>query len=57
MNRIITLCNKHKIPCGVHVVQPDAAMLQQRIEEGYRFLAYSIDSVFLNASVKNPMGS
>jgi len=57
MNRIVTLCNKHKIPCGVHVVQPDAVMLQKRIEEGYRFLAYSIDSVFLNASVKNPMGS
>ena len=57
MSRIISLCNKHKIPCGVHVVQPDQVMLQQRITEGYRFLAYSIDSVFLNVSVKNPFVS
>jgi 2-dehydro-3-deoxyglucarate aldolase len=57
MNHIISLCIKHKVPCGVHVVQPDVVMLQQRINEGYRFLAYSIDTVFFNASVKNPIGS
>lgn len=57
MSLIISLCNKHKVPCGVHVVQPDAIMLQQRINEGYRFLAYSIDTVFLNTSVKNPLVS
>lgn len=55
MNSIIKLCNRNKIPCGVHVVQPDAEILQQRIKEGYRFIAYSIDSVFLNSCVKNPL--
>jgi 2-dehydro-3-deoxyglucarate aldolase len=38
------------IACGVHVVQPSIKELEQRIDEGYRFLAYSIDSVFLNTS-------
>jgi 2-dehydro-3-deoxyglucarate aldolase len=55
MERIRSLCNKHNKACGVHVVAPDPALLQQRIDEGYRFIAYSIDSVFLNHSAKNPI--
>lgn len=57
MNRIISLCTKHNIPCGVHVVEPNVEKLQERINEGYRFIAYSIDSVFFNTSVKNPIES
>jgi 2-dehydro-3-deoxyglucarate aldolase len=47
MNQIKEKCSKHKIACGVHVVIPDLNLLESRIAEGYRFLAYSIDSVFL----------
>ncbi|MDB9938773.1 aldolase/citrate lyase family protein [Candidatus Thioglobus sp.] len=43
------------IACGVHVVQPSVKELEQRIDEGYRFLAYSIDSVFLNTSCELPI--
>lgn len=42
------------IPCGLHVVQPSARVLQQKVDEGYRFIAYSIDSVFLNHVVARP---
>lgn len=55
MDRIKTLCQKNNIACGVHVVQPDPVLLQKRIDENYRFIAYSIDTVFLNSSVKNPI--
>jgi len=48
INYILTLCKKHNIPCGVHVVQPDLSMLQKRINDGYLFIAYSIDAVFLS---------
>lgn len=51
MHKIIESAKKHNVACGVHIVLPDAALLQKRIEEGYRFIAYSIDSVFLNESV------
>lgn len=54
MNRIKTLCFQYKIACGVHVVMPDENLLQQRINEGYRFFAYSIDAVFLNSVVNMP---
>lgn len=47
MNNIKSMCLKYKIACGVHVVMPDINLLEQRISEGFRFLAYSIDAVFL----------
>lgn len=50
MERIRVLCDQYKIACGVHVVMPDINMLEKRISEGYRFIAYSIDSVFLTQS-------
>jgi 2-dehydro-3-deoxyglucarate aldolase len=54
MERIRTLCCDANIPCGVHVVMPDADALQQRITDGYRFIAYSIDAVFLNTATIAP---
>jgi len=51
MERIRTRCRQANKACGVHVVMPDADVLQQRINEGYQFLAYSIDAVMLNSVV------
>jgi 2-dehydro-3-deoxyglucarate aldolase len=52
IERILSACKSCGIPCGMHVVMPDLNMLQTRIEQGYRFIAYSIDAVFLsNAAV------
>ena len=45
---------KYKIPCGVHIVFPSKEELAQRIGEGYRFIAYSIDATFLNTVVTKP---
>jgi len=42
------------IPCGVHVVSPDVDLLKEKINCGYSFIAYSIDSVFLNSIVAKP---
>jgi 2-dehydro-3-deoxyglucarate aldolase len=55
MDRIQTLCNRQQIPCGVHVVMPEPDVLKQRIAEGYRLIAYSLDSVFLNKSIQYPL--
>lgn len=43
------------MPCGIHVVDPSDSDLKERIDEGYRFIAYSIDSVFLIRSSINPI--
>jgi 2-dehydro-3-deoxyglucarate aldolase len=55
MDRIRSLCAQRRMPCGVHVVMPESAALEQRIAEGYRFIAYSIDAVFLTKSVSSPL--
>lgn len=49
MERIRLHADRMNIPCGVHVVDPSPEQLKQRIKEGYRFLAYSIDAVMLNS--------
>jgi len=55
MNQIISLCEKYKIPCGDHVVDPNPEKLQLRIEQGYRFIAYSTDAIFLYHNSINPL--
>jgi len=42
------------IPCGVHVVSPSVDELQEKVNEGYQFIAYSIDGVFLNNITMKP---
>ena len=43
------------IPYGIHVVKPSVNDLQEKVEDGYRFIAYSMDSVFLDYSSNNPV--
>lgn len=54
MREIRDLSLKHHIPCGIHIVMPEPAQLEQRLEEGYRFIAYSIDAVFFNKAILAP---
>lgn len=51
MNKIRELTAAKSIPTGVHVVAPEPSQLEQRIGEGYQFLAYSIDAVMLQSVV------
>ena len=54
LSKILEVCAEQKVSCGIHVVQPDAKMLKQRISEGYTFIAYGVDTVFLNHSATAP---
>jgi 2-dehydro-3-deoxyglucarate aldolase len=55
MLKIKLVSDKFMIPCGIHIVEPAADVVDDKLTEGYRFLAYSIDSVFLNSVVKTPI--
>jgi len=55
MKKIKESADKATVPCGVHLVTPLADELQDKIDNGYRFIAYSIDAVFLNENVKRPI--
>jgi 2-dehydro-3-deoxyglucarate aldolase len=54
MDKIRSICGIAKVPCGVHVVEPSLEQLQQRLIDGYRIIAYSIDAVFLNKASRRP---
>jgi len=55
MEHILALSTEARVPCGVHVVDPDPVALRSRRAAGYRFLAYSIDAVFLEKSCRAPV--
>ena len=50
MSRIRHLAERHHVPSGMHVVAPDPDELRTRLNEGYRFIAYSIDAVVYQQS-------
>jgi 2-dehydro-3-deoxyglucarate aldolase len=50
LEKISNSANSKKIPYGIHIVEPSMTELEQRIKEGYKFLAYSMDSVMLRES-------
>ena len=52
INEIDLIINKSKVASGYHVVQPDQSLLDRKIDEGYCFIAYSIDAVFMCHSAK-----
>jgi 2-dehydro-3-deoxyglucarate aldolase len=55
MDVIKKSCLKYEIACGIHIVKPDTKELEMRINEGYQFIPYSIDAVFLNSICENPV--
>jgi 2-dehydro-3-deoxyglucarate aldolase len=54
INQIRQASEDASIPCGIHVVQPSAEEINQKLADGYRFIAYSIDAVILNKNVIIP---
>ncbi len=52
LSEIFSTANRLGIPCGLNIVAPSESELAARLRVGYRFLAYSIVSVFLNHAVK-----
>lgn len=55
LETILKACKRLKKASGVHLVSPNSTELEKRISEGYQFIAYSIDSVFMNKAVANPL--
>ena len=54
LSKIIKICNKNNKPIGIHVVEPNVKDLKKSILSGYQFIAYSLDTVFLNHSSRFP---
>jgi len=53
LDRIKDISKRVKKPSGFHVVQPDVDMLIKKIDEGYRFIAFSVDFLFLGRACRD----
>ncbi len=54
MDTILQKAKNNNVPMGLHVVQPNKEWLKAKITEGYQFIAYGIDAVFLYNSAERP---
>jgi len=48
MDLILNICKKNNFPCGDHIIYPDPVSISNKIDQGFRFLAYSTDAVLLH---------
>jgi len=44
---ILDACRRHKVAAGIHVVPVDAGEVRRRIQQGFRFIACGIDTLFI----------
>ncbi len=44
---LVEACEKHNIPAGIHVVPVDNMQLNKRIEQGMKFIACGLDTLFI----------
>lgn len=54
MARISDACKKYGARMGLHIVEPDPAILRKEINSGCQFIAYGMDSVFLWRAARRP---
>jgi len=43
IEKIKNIANKLNIPLGIHIIEPSLTELKMKINEGFRFIAYSLD--------------
>ncbi|ALV23656.1 aldolase/citrate lyase family protein [Campylobacter iguaniorum] len=55
IQRTLDKCKQYNIPSGFHVVDTDPKKIQQKIDQGCRFLAYGIDYFFMRDAAINGM--
>ena len=55
ISRVKNACEKYKKALGFHVIQPDYHLLQDKIKEGFNFIAFSLDFLFLGNKAREEM--
>jgi len=52
LTKIMEVCLKKNVPCGYHIIDPKKENITESIKQGYKFIAYCSDGIFLNTSSK-----
>ena len=46
---ILDICKKNNKMCGIHIIENNPKELEKRKKEGYKFIAYSLDTFILRS--------
>jgi len=57
MKKINEIASRTEVPSGIHIIEPDVEQIIRRIEDGYRFIAYSLDIRMLDVSCSNAVNT
>jgi 2-dehydro-3-deoxyglucarate aldolase len=53
---ILESCARHKVAPGIHVVAPEADEVARRINQGFRFIACGLDTLFIQQGCRTILG-
>lgn len=56
LKKIRDVSKKFNKVAGYHVILPDAEAVNKKIQEGYRFIGFSLDTLFLGIKCRGEMG-
>lgn len=56
LERIRRVARRHPAAAGYHVIPPRPQAVRQKIAEGYRFIGYSVDFLFLGEACRQGLG-
>ncbi len=57
MKKITEIASQTEVPSGIHIIEPDVEQIKRRIEDGYQFIAYSLDIRMLDVSCSNAVNT
>lgn len=55
LNKVESVCKEKNFPLGFHIVGTDYRLVTEKITQGYRFMAYSLDFMFLGDMLREGM--
>ena len=55
LEKIFIESKRYDMPIGIHVINPEERELKNALVKGYQFIAFSLDSTFLNVKLQNPL--
>jgi len=57
IERVENICKKYNFPLGYHQVNPDYHQLQNKIDQGYRFLGFGTDFLFMSKKIEHELSN
>ena len=55
LSKVENACNNRKFTLGYHIIEPLAALIQDKVKIGYNFIAFSTDFLFLGRKSNSEM--